>query len=263
MTVNRRYVWVGLLVAVLLVFLWRWGAPEKNPNVRKSTADPTVAHEAARIESHAHGRIRKEECAACPDLPSIQGEKRPTPPDNRGECLEILAAAAAAGDPNPDTSHLGNCFNVTPLHIVESLDDLRTLLSNGADPNARDHLGRTPLHKVVFSFHGTPEMVDALLAAGADPDLEDDQGRTAHMTLAIRPNLRRDKYVADLTVDEIAAEIEGVTLEEYYARRPHRKAFLGEYSTPDDSHIVRMQVSLRKASAVGRRVKERLERSLQ
>ena len=61
------------------------------------------------------------------------------------------------------------------------------LLAAGADPNARDILGQTPLHRAIPSWYvGTPHdteivaaIVMALLDAGADPNARDKYGRTA------------------------------------------------------------------------------------
>lgn len=247
----------GVLILLCLVWWPEAEAPQRLQRAITPSPEPTVAPTGASPSLLRKRPVHKPDCHTCPDLAPAEDLKRDG--FDRAKCLQALQDAAATGNPNPDLSHLGSCFNVTPLHIVHNLEDLRILLSNGADPNARDHLGRTPLHKVVFDVRTTPEMVKALLEAGADPDLKDDQGRTAHMTLEMRPNLARAKHVSDLVVDEIAAEVEGVTLEEYYKSRPHRKAFRGEYSTPDDSDIIRMQVDLRKASAVGRRVRDQLQ----
>lgn len=51
------------------------------------------------------------------------------------------------------------------------------LLARGADVNARQERGATPLMEAALS--GNAEMVDALLAHGAQPDLALDDGRTA------------------------------------------------------------------------------------
>ena len=47
---------------------------------------------------------------------------------------------------------------------------------DSVDVNARNELGRTPLH--IAAAFGTPENIAALLEAGADGTAEDDQGET-------------------------------------------------------------------------------------
>ncbi|MDH4228190.1 MAG: ankyrin repeat domain-containing protein [Nitrospirota bacterium] len=53
---------------------------------------------------------------------------------------------------------------------------LKALLKAGADPNARDVMGRTPLYYA--SVAGSAELVRLLLAAGADPVIPDTSGNT-------------------------------------------------------------------------------------
>ena len=50
---------------------------------------------------------------------------------------------------------------------------IRSLLQTGADPNARDGNGRTPLHVAVFASHD--EAVRELIKGGADPRAFDNQ----------------------------------------------------------------------------------------
>lgn len=54
---------------------------------------------------------------------------------------------------------------------------VQALLAAGADPNARDNLGRIPLHYTAgWSYH--PELLEAQIEAGADVNAPDDDGRT-------------------------------------------------------------------------------------
>jgi len=53
---------------------------------------------------------------------------------------------------------------------------LNLLLSTGADPNAKDDSGQTPLHRAAGS--GQAEHVSLLLKYGADPSVKDDIGDT-------------------------------------------------------------------------------------
>ena len=56
-----------------------------------------------------------------------------------------------------------------------SVEDVARCLKAGADPNARDDDGETPLHNAVS---GKPAVITALVAAGADPNVRDDDGST-------------------------------------------------------------------------------------
>ena len=57
------------------------------------------------------------------------------------------------------------------------LQQTRKLIETGADVNAREEQGWTPLHFAARSINGT-EIVRALLDAGAEVDAENDKGNT-------------------------------------------------------------------------------------
>ena len=54
---------------------------------------------------------------------------------------------------------------------------MTVLLAAGADPNARDAEGSTPLHMAAYASKG--KNVQQLLEAGADPLLKNNAGRDA------------------------------------------------------------------------------------
>lgn len=61
--------------------------------------------------------------------------------------------------------------------FLADLDDVRFLLAQGGDPDARDEEQRTPLMLAVAEGHR--ELVRVLLEAGADPNLRDLDGWSA------------------------------------------------------------------------------------
>lgn len=62
-------------------------------------------------------------------------------------------------------------------------DALRRAIAEGADVEARDRAGQTPLHRAVSMFGGDRVAVELLLAAGADPTARTPEGRTVIETL--------------------------------------------------------------------------------
>jgi ankyrin repeat protein len=74
-----------------------------------------------------------------------------------------------------DPTMVDEVTRATPLHIADrrGLDHTsHVLLSNGADPNAVDKFGVTPLH-VAAAFDASPELWVILLQHGADSSLVD------------------------------------------------------------------------------------------
>ena len=68
---------------------------------------------------------------------------------------------------------------MTPLHVAASWTTRHRaglLINSGAEVNARDALGNTPLHEAVL--HGRVAMTHFLLESGSDPTLENRLGET-------------------------------------------------------------------------------------
>ena len=95
---------------------------------------------------------------------------------------EVVRALATS-----DTVNLGEYDGETPLMIASrssSANAIRVLTTRGADVNARDSDGWTPLHFASQRLSNAAgvsrvDVVEALLLAGADPTIESNDGRTA------------------------------------------------------------------------------------
>ena len=76
-----------------------------------------------------------------------------------------------------------NNLGLTPLHrCIHSKEKIKYLVSVGADINATDHLGQTPLHLAVLVKNSDPKQyfdaIQCLIELGANKELRDNQGRT-------------------------------------------------------------------------------------
>jgi ankyrin repeat protein len=88
----------------------------------------------------------------------------------RGEAAALLLSRGA-------NANAANDMGATPLHrAVEWPVVVDVLLERGVDANARDDRGRTPLHWA--AAYPTPQVAQRLLAAGADVNAADAQGLT-------------------------------------------------------------------------------------
>ena len=250
MQVNRRYVWAGgALAAILLIFLWRWGAPGRKPNVQRPTPAPAIASEVDRMEPHAHKSIRDEECAACPDfsVPPMSAEKRTVSDDaadgpsmiemmtefasQLAGCEGVLTMALINGNPNPNTGLLGDCGGETPLHMpILTADLVQAQIDAGADVNAQDQYGRTPLHvqSVLTPDSESLAVIELLLEAGADPTLENEQGEAPWKTARLRSSVGIGHLASYESVERDAAEM-GLTVEAFLDSHPQRRARLEEF----------------------------------
>lgn len=81
----------------------------------------------------------------------------------------------------PDAVHWADTDRITAMHFVGAQNDpsiIRFLVDHGANINARDRVGWTPLMWFI-TFEPQPEMIRLMVAYGAKLDIKDDGGRTA------------------------------------------------------------------------------------
>ena len=82
---------------------------------------------------------------------------------------------------DPNRLFKADFIQIRPLHTVvgdtdDHLEAARLLLEAGADPNGRDELGRTPLHRAASTL--SPAFARLLLGRGADPNARNNEGET-------------------------------------------------------------------------------------
>lgn len=94
-------------------------------------------------------------------------------------------------------------FESKPLGLpYDAAEAAEMLLRNGANPNIRDHMGRTPLH---FTGHAMAQ--HHLLQAGADPKLADEDGNLPEVPEAAGIATEGAPIYEDLTEDMTPAQI--------------------------------------------------------
>ncbi len=108
---------------------------------------------------------------------------------DRGADVEAKTSYGAtplffAADVASGTAGLGSGYSAPPGHVPGSLFPaiMTLLVEYGADLDATDNDGNTPLHRVVILAAGVPEYIpvaEAMLARGASKDAKNHGGKTA------------------------------------------------------------------------------------
>lgn len=117
-----------------------------------------------------------------------------------------VATLAARLDRAGDLDARDPTFETTSLAFAADFgqaDAVTLLLEAGADPDARNGNGSTPM--IGAAFFGRPECLRLLLDAGADPALADEDGTTAYTALDVPWEIT--KGIADLLQLPLEREI--------------------------------------------------------
>ena len=137
---------------------------------------------------------------------------------------------------------------ITPLHLAKNIIIAEKLLSCGADVNARDSSGSTPLHSLCKRLEGGGWLLDdhinLLIDAGADVNAKDDQDLTPL-------NYSKNGTVRAVLQSRGARETEHVPLTEKHVLRTLR----GEWQHMWQTQTVHIGVAnswlLHRASEIG------------
>ena len=134
------------------------------------------------------------------------------------EQLQVNRVALALIRSGADVNAKYNVRNWTPLHEAffglsgeHNLHLIRTLIENGADVNAKDDGGFTPLHMALEGFVAASEAGKILIDNGADVNAKADDGRTPLHIAADWGGFEEVKMLIDNGADVHAKTNEGLT----------------------------------------------------
>lgn len=171
----------------------------KGAEVNAIKANTTALAGAVRINNAAVVRLlvaagadttAKDVLYLAAGAPWVTDEDANPHPERTSEILQLLLDKGAnAKSPDGDKA----------LLVANSLEKVKLLLARGANPNAKDAYGATPL--MAAADKGDNQIVEALLSAGADVNAQDSyKGDTALLLLLDASDSRRKRNVDEYPV---------------------------------------------------------------
>lgn len=159
--------------------------------------------------------------------------------DRAGDLKELVAQGADLNQKSPSAS-------LTLLHRAVSYGSVQSvpvLIELGADVNAQNNCGDTPLNKLASIKGSDPAIAHALIKGGADIDrVENIYGRTPLHTAACNGRGDLVQLLIEAGADQTITDKQGMTAEEAMHQRP----FVSQDRTVDaqrefDAHRARVQ----------------------